>query len=487
MGRWLALGSTPGSRPRFTGTLPGPEKEAMMERRTVLVVNDEPGMRAGLAAVLSRGGFGVELASTAEDGLGRLEQDGINLLVTDLRLPGMGGLALVQAARRARTEIPIVIITADGTVEDAVAAMKLGAFDFLTKPFSETDVLEIAGRALAAAGPAAPRLPVERWRAHEADSNHRSIVTRDPAMLRILKVAASVASSSEPVLVQGESGTGKKLLARYVHEHGTRRGRPFLAVNCAALPRELLESDLFGHERGEFTGAPVRKAGKFELANGGTILLHEIGGMERALQAKLLRVLQEHEVDRVSGSMPVPVDVRVVATTTRRLRELVDRGRFREDLYCRLTVNPLALPPLRERRGDVELLAEHFLTRFAPPNRPLALSPEARVALAERGWPGNVRDLENAIERAALVARGATLTAADLGEHDRPLAQPGGGLVGLTVREMERQLILQTLVRTSNNRTQAARLLGISIRTLRNKLAEYRTRGEFEPAVAPGA
>jgi len=208
--------------------------------------------------------------------------------------------------------------------------------------------------------------------------------------------------------------------------------------------------------------------------------------MELALHAKLLRVLQEYEIDRVGGSMPVPVDVRVVATTNRRLRDLVERGRFREDLYYRLTVIPLVLPPLRERRGDVELLAEHFLARFGA-NRQLVLSAEARAALGERRWPGNIRELENALERAALLAQGTTLAAADLEEQDRPVAQLGGGLAGLTVREVERQLILQTLVRTSNNRTQAARLLGISIRTLRNKLAEYRTRGELEPAIAPGA
>jgi two-component system response regulator FlrC len=293
-------------------------------------------------------------------------------------------------------------------------------------------------------------------------------------------VADSVASSRAPVLVQGESGTGKELLARHLHERGCRRGKPFVAVNCAALPRDLLESELFGHERGAFTGAIGRKTGKFELANGGTILLDEVSEMETGLQAKLLRVLQEYEIDRVGGTAPVPVDVRVVATTNRRLRDLVDRGRFREDLYYRLTVIPVVLPPLRERRGDVELLVDHFLARFGN-GRGLTLSPEARAALAARPWPGNVRELENTLERAALLARGPVIGPADL--EDADARTPGAAmpsLAGLTVREIERRLILDTLKRTRNNRTQAARLLGISIRTLRNKLSEYRQRGELE-------
>src|SRR5262249_5718512 len=251
--------------------------------------------------------------------------------------------------------------------------------------------------------------------AESAPPRRRPIISRDPALLRVLEVAESVASSRAPVLIQGESGTGKELLARYLHESGTRRARPFVAVNCAALPRHLRESELFGREPGAVTGAINRKIGKFELASGGTILLDEISEMELGLQAKLLRVLQEYEIDRVGGTAPVPVDVRVVATTNRRLRELVDRGRFREDLYYRLTVVPLVLPPLRERRGDVDLLADHFLTRFGGGRR-LTLSPEAREVLRTRPWPGNVRELENALERAALLARGPELGPEDLAD-----------------------------------------------------------------------
>jgi two-component system response regulator FlrC len=459
----------------------------MTEQGRVLVVDDEPGMRAALSEVLARGGFAVECAATGEEGIERLEQGGADLLVTDLRLPGVDGLEVVRAARRPGAELPAIVITAHGTVEDAVAAMKLGAFDFLAKPFSPADVLHLAGRALGARRDSATALPGGgRARGHEAQAGRRALVTRDPAVLRLLEIAASVASSRAPVLIQGESGTGKELLARYLHEQGSRRGRPFVAVNCAALPRDLLESELFGHERGAFTGAVARKTGKFELANGGTILLDEISEMELGLQAKLLRVLQEYEIDRVGGTAPVPVDVRVVATTNRRLRDLVDRGGFREDLYYRLTVVPLVLPPLRERRGDVALLADHFLARFGA-GRGLTLSAEARTALAERSWPGNVRELENTLERAALLARGPAIGPDDLVDHEPARVRAGGELAGLTVREVERRLILETLARTANNRTQAARLLGISIRTLRNKLAEYRLRGELDPAFAPGA
>jgi two-component system response regulator FlrC len=452
----------------------------MMDGRRILVVDDEGGMRAGLVEVLTRGGGTVEAAATAEEALERLERGGIELLVTDLRLPGRSGLELLREARRAEIDVPAIVITAHGTIEDAVAAMKLGAIDFLTKPFSPGDLLHLASRALADRGadsPAQPSMP----RRGRGEGVRRPIVSHDPAMMKLLEIAESVASSRAPVLIQGESGTGKELLARYVHDAGNRRGRPFVAVNCAALPRDLLESELFGHERGAFTGALTRKTGKFELANGGTILLDEIGEMELGLQAKLLRVLQEYEVDRVGGTQPVPIDVRVIATTNRRLRDMVDRGTFREDLFYRLAVIPLTVPSLRERKGDIDLLAEHFVKRFAS-GRPLRLSDAARAVLRERAWPGNVRELEHAIERAVLLCRGNEVTAEELLDRDPAPQRMGVGmLAGLTVREMERRLILETLQRTNQNRTHAARLLGISIRTLRNKLAEYRRHGELGP------
>lgn len=445
--------------------------------RRVLVVDDEPGIRLGLAEVLGRAGHQVEVAADGQAALERAAGGGFDLVITDLKLPGIDGLALLRELGRRAPRTPVVLITAYGTVEQAVAAMKLGAFDFLCKPFSPHDLLHLVARAT----DRAPSDTFASARQPRRAGGDRTIVTRDPVLLGVLEVATSVASSRAPVLIQGESGTGKELLARHIHDSGCRRGRPFVAVNCAALPRELLESELFGHERGAFTGAVARKPGKFELADGGTLLLDEVSELEPGLQAKLLRVLQEYEVDRVGGVAPIPVDVRVVATTNRRLRDLVEQGRFRADLYYRLAVIPLTVPPLRERTGDIDPLIDYFLGRFAPPGT--VLEPAARAALRARRWPGNVRELEHTVERAVLLARGGPITAELVAEPEPPpVADSVGSLAGLTVREVERRLILETLRRANNNRTRAARLLGISIRTLRNKLAEYRARGEMVAA-----
>jgi two-component system response regulator FlrC len=444
-----------------------------MEERRILVVDDEPGVRAGLTEVLRRGGFAVTPAGSAEEAVAVLARERVDLLVTDLRLPGRSGLDLLRELRDGGRATPAVVITAHGTIEDAVAAMKLGALDFLTKPFSPADLLHLATHAF------------ERATASGHDPAavaRRPLLTRDPAMLRLLEMADAVASSRAPVLIEGESGTGKELLARHLHERGVRRAGPFVAVHCAGLPRHLLETELFGSEPGAFPGALVQKLGKFELAHGGTLLLDDVHETEAGLQAKLLRVLQEYEVERVGGTAPVPVDVRVIATTSRSLRELVAARRFRQDLFYRLNVVPFAIPALRERSGDVGLLAEHFLERAGG----LRLDPAAREWLERQPWPGNVRELEHALERAALLARDGVVTVAELPERDGTTPRLGlGGLAGLTVREMERRLIFDTLERTRNNRTQAAKILGISIRTLRNKLAEYRARGEG--MLAPGS
>ena len=449
-----------------------------MDGGRILIVDDDGSMRRALAEVLRRGGFEVTQATNGHEGLERLGQEGHDLVVSDLRMPGLGGLALLQDIRRRYRDLPVILITAYGTVGDAVEAMKLGAYDFLTKPFSPQDLLQLVRRALSG--------PTERGTSRGRSPGARPLITRDPAVLKVLDVGESVAASRAPVLIEGESGTGKELLARFIHDRSPRRNKPFVAVNCAALPGELLESELFGYEKGAFTGAHGRKIGKFELANGGTILLDEVSEMEIGLQAKLLRVLQEYEVDRVGGSRPVPVDVRVTATTNRRLVELVERGQFREDLYYRLSVIPLTLPPLRERQADIELLIEHFLRKLAG-DRPAVLMPEARQWLCGRAWRGNVRELENAIERALLLSRGRPIGLAEVAgaEVAAPRA-PVLGLAGMTVAEVERRLIIETLVQTSNNRTRAARQLGISIRTLRNKLAEYRASGLLPGSDADG-
>ncbi len=436
----------------------------------ILIVDDDSAMRRALVEVLGRGGFEAVQVPSGQEALHRLATEPCDLVVSDLRMPGIGGLNLLREIRRQHPELPVILITAYGTIEDAVTAMKLGAQDFLTKPFSPQDLFQLVRRALGSSG---ERPGARAMRVQVA----RPLLTRDPTMLKILDIAESVAASRAPVLIEGASGTGKELLARFMHDAGVRRTKFFVAVNCAALPADLLESELFGHEKGAFTGAVARKVGKFELAHGGTILLDEVGEMQLGLQAKLLRVLQEYEVDRVGGWRPIPVDVRVIATTNRRLVDLVEQGKFREDLYYRLSVIPLTLPLLRERQADLELLIDHFLAKFQG-EQPAVLLPEAREWLIQRPWRGNVRELENTIERAVLLSRGCPIGRAALsGAETVAPPAPALSLAGMTIAEVERRLILETLQQTNNNRTRAARQLGISIRTLRNKLAEYRAGG----------
>jgi two-component system response regulator FlrC len=384
----------------------------------------------------------------------------------------------VRELKKRLPDTTIVLMTAYGTVETAVEAMKVGASDYLLKPFS-TDLLERILANLRASDTALSDASL-------ACAQQRPILTQDPGMIRLLSTAESVAASQATVLITGESGTGKELLARFVHSRSPRAHRPFVAVNCAALPEGLLESELFGHERGAFTGALVRKQGKFEMAHQGTLLLDEISEMNLALQAKLLRVLQEREVDRIGGREPIPINVRVIATTNRALMREVEQGRFREDLFYRLNVLPLTIPPLRERPTDIPLLARHFVRCAAARNSvPVpAVTDGTMQVLLGHPWKGNVRELENVLERATLLAEaGSIQTELLFSEAVRPLpvsapvsvpeADPGRG----SLWEMERDLIFKTLARTKDNRTHAARELGISVRTLRNKLREYRATG----------
>jgi two-component system response regulator FlrC len=414
----------------------------------------------------------------------------------------MSGIELMATMQKRAIDTPVVMITAYGTINQAVEAMQLGAADFITKPFSANDLERVVERVIA------PESGAKRQRLQKQKSG-RPIVTNDPLMIRVLEVAEAVARSEATVLIQGESGTGKELIARFIHSASLRAQQSFVAVNCAALPESLLESELFGHEKGAFTGAQNRKIGKFEMAHGGTILLDEISEMDLGLQAKLLRVLQEREVDRVGGKEPVSIDVRVLATTNRNLEETVREGKFRADLYYRLNVIPVTLPPLRERRPDIKLLTEHFMQQYLGEKAP-TLPSEVLEALMSHPWPGNIRELQNAVQRAAILAHGKTPREADFLLSMSPQAQlesmrstslaneslhssierevtsgpsadPGGLEIkpGVTVQEMEKALILETLRTTGNNRTEAAKLLGISIRTLRNKLHEY--RGEEIP------
>ncbi len=443
--------------------------------RGILVVEDDEELQTALSTVLSQHGYEVTVARDGHEGLEYVERDAPWLVLTDLNLPGKGGMDFLREVRTQGYQMPVVVMTAYGGVDVAVEALKYGATDFLQKPFP-FDRLEKLIKQLDE-DRSEPRYVTNEPQGHTSDGEKpQGFLTRDPKVLQTLKMLDMVASSSATILIQGESGTGKEVLARHIHQKSTRAHQPFVAINCAALPEGLLESELFGYEKGAFTGALARRAGKFELAHQGTILLDEIGEMSLGLQAKLLRVLQEREVDRLGSQRPVKVDVRVIVTTNRNLAQEVQAGRFREDVYYRLSVMPFTLPPLRDRPEDIQLLAEQFTHRsFRRNNRPWkGISDEAMMYLKSQPWRGNVRELENVIERGVLLADNGPLQVEHF-QFDEPglTSSPTHAPTG-TIWEMERDLILRTLEAHNSNRTHAARTLGISIRTLRNKLREYR-------------
>jgi len=426
-----------------------------------LVVDDEVGMLTLLRNYLTREGYEVHTAPSAETALQFLEEQDFDVVLTDLRMGGMDGLALVHEIHATRPETQVVLMTAFGGIDIAVEAIKAGATDFLLKPFSN-DALDEA----------LSRLPEARPNLVGGLSS--DIITEDDEMKILLKRAAHVARTRATILVQAESGTGKELLARWIHENSPQASGPFVAVNCAALPENLLESELFGYEKGAFTGANTLKPGKFELAQNGTILLDEIGEMVPLLQAKLLRVLQEHELDRVGGKRPIPLNVRVIATTNKNLRKLIQRGQFREDLYFRLNVVPMRIPALRERRGDTPVLVQHFAKKYGAVSESSEVDAETMELLIRYSWPGNVRELENVIHRSFAIRGRLKVSPVDLYEQSIESVENSAPQAGSSVSEMERKLIMATLEETNGNRTHAAKLLGISLRTLRNKLREYR-------------
>jgi DNA-binding NtrC family response regulator len=375
------------------------------------------------------------------------------------------------------------MITAHGTVENAVQAMKLGAFDYFRKPFDVEEVKVVVEKALSIRA-LKDQVTSLKKQVRERDRLDR-IIGKSPKMREAYDLIEQVAPSRSTILITGESGTGKEMIARAIHAHSPRADKNFVAVNCAAISGELLESELVGHEKGSFTGAVSSKIGKFEFADGGTLFLDEIGEMDPKLQAKLLRVLQENEIDRVGGTKPIPVDVRVVASTNRSLRDQIKKGDFREDLFYRLNVVNIAFPPLRERKEDIPILARHFVGKYAEQNAKEieGISPEALETLMKFNWPGNVRELENVIERAVVLCREPSIPATCLPlEIRQPEVRDGLDIrVGMSTLEAERMLILETLKTYEWNRTRAAELLGISIRTLRNKLNEYREAGAEIP------
>jgi DNA-binding NtrC family response regulator len=430
----------------------------------VLVVDDDSGMRTALEARFLRRGWQVETAVDAIDALEKFRRGMHPLVVTDIRMPGEDGLSVMRAARALAPHTAVILLTAFASVPDAVAAMRDGACDYLVKPVSFEQLEQTAERILSQARTKTDALKDLRGSA--------------PAWLKALDRARQAAASTADILIEAESGTGKELVARLIHRLSARRDRPFVAVNCAAFPETLLESELFGHAKGAFTGASALKPGKFELANGGTLLLDEVGEMPLGLQPKLLRALQEREVDRLGDTRTVHVDLRVIATTNCALAQMVRAGKFRADLYYRLNVIPLSLPPLRERGGDVRELAEYFARLYAPAGRALRLTPEFLQVLEAHSWPGNVRELANCLRRVQALSTGLEIGVAAL-EGSEWTAAPlvpsdlSGLRPGVSLGEMERKLVEITLEATGGNRSRAAELLGVSLRTVRNKVRSY--------------
>jgi two-component system response regulator FlrC len=439
------------------------------EALSVLVVEDDLPLAEALCDTLRSSGYRPVAADSAEQALARLEQGTVSLVITDVQLDGMDGHALLRAVKQRWPELPVVVVTAYGTVGRAVAAMREGASDYLLKPFEAEALLEIAAR-FARCPPDCAQDPV----------------AVDPRSRGLLELARRVAATEVTVLLSGASGTGKEVYARFLHAHSARAGKPFVAINCAAIPENMLEAVLFGYEKGAFTGAHQAHPGKFEQAQGGTLLLDEVSEMDLGLQAKLLRVLQEREVERLGSQRTIALDVRVVATSNRNLRSEVVAGRFREDLFYRLNVMPLTLAPLRQRPGDIVPLAERALARqVRPGGTPLELDPTARRALLGHDWPGNVRELENVMQRAAVLVAGRVVRASDLvfesgaapaGDEQQPVRGLDAGLRG-----HERQLIVEAL-QAAGSRSEAAARLGISPRTLRHKLQKMRAADDDIPA-----
>jgi DNA-binding NtrC family response regulator len=454
----------------------------------ILLVEDKESLRRVLRLTLENSGYTVAEAEDARAAAQELQRGApFRLVLTDLRMPHGSGLDVLRAAKAADPDLPVVLMTAYGSVDEAVQAMKDGAHDFLQKPVDSNHLLLLVGRALEQA-----RLRTENVMLREEWSRRYGfprIIGESDAIKRAVSETQRVATTDTNVLLLGESGTGKELFARAVHHLSPRRDRAFVAVNCAAIPETLIESELFGHERGSFTGATERRPGKFELASGGTIFLDEIGELPVSAQSKLLRAIEEKTVDRIGGRAPVQVDVRVVAATNRDLKEAAERGDFRRDLYFRLAVFPVEIPPLRERGDDVVLLAKHFAAQFGREmrKREATLGDEALAALRTHAWPGNVRELENAIERACILADSPVLAPADLGlpaagQHAAVAAGKGADLdlsgtlneaVERVVSLVERRKIADALEAHGGNKTRAAEELGVSYKTLLTKIKDY--------------
>jgi DNA-binding NtrC family response regulator len=450
----------------------------------ILLVEDKDSLRRVLRLTLERAGYSVTEAEDARVGAQEISRTPHRIVLTDLRMPHGSGLDVLRAARAADPDVPVIVMTAFGSIDEAVQAMKDGAQDFLQKPVDSNHLLLLVERALEQA-----RLRTENILLREEWSRRYGfprIIGESDALKRTVSETQRVAQTEATVLLLGESGTGKELFARAVHHLSPRRSEPFVAINCAAIPETLIENELFGHERGAFTGAGDRRLGKFELASGGTVFLDEIGELPLNVQGKLLRVIEEKMVDRIGGRAPVPVDVRVVAATNRDLHAAVESGEFRRDLFFRLAVFPIEIPPLRERGDDVLTLAQHFAAQLGKElrGREATLSEASLAALKTHTWPGNVRELENAIERACILADGSTLEPHDLGIHPSSVTEPealaeldmSGTLAEVAERAqrfIESRKILAALLAHAGNKTRAAETLGVSYKTLLTKIKDY--------------
>ncbi|MFN0060901.1 MAG: sigma-54-dependent transcriptional regulator [Myxococcaceae bacterium] len=453
----------------------------------VLVIDDEANLRKVLATMLRRSGYEVTVTSDGEQGLAEFQKNSADIVVTDLVMPKAGGLDVLKSINASDPEVPVIIITAHGTVDSAVEAIKLGAFDYITKPFDQAELSAVIAKAAAS--------HVIAQRGVRADGRGReAMVGESPQMQEVLRVIDRVADSPSTVLITGESGTGKELVATALHEGSSRRGKPLIKINCAAIPKDLMESELFGYERGAFTGAVTSKPGRFELADGGTLFLDEIGEIPVEMQVKLLRALQESEFERVGGIKTVHVDVRLIAATNRNLLEEVEAGRFRKDLYYRLAVVPMELPPLRDRASDIAILAKHFVDKYNKRlNRHIErIDDAALTALQGYRWPGNIRELENLMERVILFSDGKRIELKDLPETIRHTPEPAvpesaaaaqgeGGLKDIVRQKaaaLERDLIVKALDEKGGNVTRAAKLLQISRKSLQTKMKEFGLRDE---------
>ncbi len=466
--------------------------------KKIIVVDDEQNNRIALFESLSRRGYNVSVAENGAIALDIIKRNSPDLVITDIGMPEMDGLELLQQLRSMGDNLPVLIFTGHATVDTAVRAMKLGALDYMLKPVAPEVINGVVDRVFQEAEREKQPVVGAVIRRRKSKARGKTLIGRDGDLGRVVRKARSVASSRATVLLLGETGTGKEVFARFIHGESDRSRHPFVALNCAALPESLLESELFGHEKGAFTGAAVSKKGKFEQADGGTLLLDEISEIPLHLQAKLLRVLQEGEVDRLGGRGPVKVDVHVLAASNRDLEKEVEEGKFRRDLFYRINVIPLRLPPLRERQNDISPLCHYFIEKYsARYNKDVKkMSAAAWKRFLTYDWPGNVREMENLVERAVLLSVTSKLEIRDFWDEDSGVEPDDSGENRLDIRDegdvlpagpvsdkimplkdIERQMIILALRKTDDNRTHAARMLGISVRTLRNKLHEYRNQG----------